>query len=273
MERNKTGVIVLFILAGFFIIAIAMIFNTSVRRESALKHQSSINEKIDFLNLIDLTVYWVGGFPSELENLRPSTKVVMPEEISQDNMPIRSSTFHISIKEDSGRTKEIVPRKYTEYNLIIITTGSGFTDEGKAVLRNCIVDNDIPVLCIGKEACEFMGTLLIHGSGYKADHSIFYRRSEGYKEPFLDVKAVAAGGADMADALCTSLSEYFDKAAADKMTKASEIIASAQTSAGETEETETSETAPGNDDAPSDTADTTDTTDTTDAIYAPTSPA
>ena len=231
-----------------------MVFNTSVRRESALKHQSSINEKIDFLNLIDLTVYWVGGFPAEIENLRQSTKVIMPEEISEDNMPIRSSTFRITIKEDSGRTKEIVPRQYSEYNLIVINTGSGFTDEGKAVLRNCIVDNDIPVLCIGKEACEFLGTLLIHGSGYKADHTIFYRRSEGYKEPFLDAKAVAAGGADMADDLCSRLCEYFDKSSADKMAKASEIIASAQSSASEAEETATSSSDPGNEEVPTDTA-------------------
>lgn len=258
MGRNKTGIIVLVLLAGFFLIGIAMVFNTSVRRESALKHQSSINEKIEFLNSIDLTVYWVGGFPSEIENLRQSAKIIMPEAVSQDNMPIRSSTFRITIKEDNGGTKEIVPREYSEYNLLVINTGSGFTDEGKEVIRNCIVDNDVPVLCIGKEACEFIGTLLIHGSGYKAEHSIFYRRSEGYKEPFLDTKAVAAGGADLADALCSSICEYFDKASADKMAKASEIIASAQSSAIEAAETEP-ETEPepsdsGSEETPADTA-------------------
>ena len=57
MERNKTGIIVLVFLAGFFIIAVAMIFNTSVRRENALKRQNTVNEKIEFLNSIDLTVY------------------------------------------------------------------------------------------------------------------------------------------------------------------------------------------------------------------------
>ena len=70
MSRNKTSFVVLVILAGIFVIAIAMVFNTSVRRENALKRQASVNEKIEFLNSIDLTVYWIGGFPSELEKLR-----------------------------------------------------------------------------------------------------------------------------------------------------------------------------------------------------------
>ena len=233
MDRNKTGIIVLFLLAGFFIIAIAMVFNTSVRRDTALKRQASVNEKIEFLNSIDLTVYWVGGFPSELERLRAKTNVIMPEEISKENMPIRSSTFRIKITDDKGDTKEIVPRKYSEYMMIVLTTGEGFSDEAKEVLRDCIVYNGVPVLCIGSDACQLVGTLLIHGSGYSKDFSLYYKLNEGYKEPYLDTKAVAAGGVDFADAFCTKLSEYCNYSASKKQAEASEIISSANISASE----------------------------------------
>lgn len=231
MERNKTGIVVLVLLAGFFIIAVAMVFNTSVRRESALKHQSSINEKIDFLNSIDLNVYWIGGFPAELEKLRESTNVIMPEAITKENMPIKASTFHITYTDGEGKEKEILPRKYSEYMMIVITTGEGFSDEAKEILRDCIVSNGVPVLCIGGDACEMVGTLLIHGSGYDKDHNFFYKLNDGYQDPYLDVKAVSAGGAEFADAFCTKLSEYCNMSATKKIAEASERIAAAQTAA------------------------------------------
>ena len=246
MERNKTGVVVLVLLAGFFIIAVAMVFNTSVRRESALKHQASINEKIDFLNSIDLNVYWIGGFPAELEKLRESTKVIMPEEISKENMPIKSSTFRITYTDGDGKQKEILPRKYSEYMMIVITTGEGFSDEAKEVLRDCIVSNGVPVLCIGGDACEMVGTLLIHGSGYDKNHNFYYKLNDGYKDPYLDVKAVTAGGIELADDFCSKLSEYCNASASKKMAEASEIVASARISASAANSTtaapETSET-------------------------------
>lgn len=233
VERNKTGVIVLVLLAGFFIIAVAMIFNTSVRRENALKRQNSVNEKIEFLNSIDLTVYWIGGFPSELEKLRQKTNVIMPEKVSRENMPVKSSTFRISITDAQGDTKEIVPRKYSEYMMLVITTGEGFSDEAKEVIRDCIVYNGVPVLCIGSDACQFVGTLLIHGSGFAKDHTLFYKLNEGYQEPYLDPKAVAAGGVDFAEVFCTKLSEYCNYSATKKQAEASQIISSANSSASE----------------------------------------
>ena len=243
MERNKTGIIVLVFLAGFFIIAVAMIFNASVRRENALKRQNTVNEKIEFLNSIDLTVYWIGGFPSELEKLRANTKVIMPEEVNRDTMPIKSSTFRITISEKKGaETKEIVPRKYSEYMMIVLTTGEGFSDEAKEVLRDCIVYNGVPVLCIGSDACQLLGTLLIHGSGFDKDHTLFYKLNAGYQEPYLDKKAVAAGGVELADAFCTKLCEYCNGSATQKQAQASEIIASASSSAAEAPETTVTDT-------------------------------
>ena len=237
MARSKTGILVLVFLAGFFIIAVSMVFNTSVRRENALKRQNSVNEKIEFLNSIDLTVYWIGGFPSELEKLRANTKVIMPEEVNKETMPIRSSTFRIKITEKKGaETKEIVPRKYSEYMLIVLTTGEGFSDEAKEALRDSIVYNGVPVLCIGSDACRLVGTILIHGSGFDKDHSMFYKLNDGYKEPYLDKKAVAAGGVELAEDFCTKLCEYCNVSADQKQAKASEIIASASSSAEQTPE-------------------------------------
>ena len=231
MERNKTSVIVLLILAGFFFIAIAMVFNTSARRNIVLKKNEEIIKKTEYLNMLDLTIYWIGDFPPELESLKKRTNIIRPEEITKDNMPIRSSTFRISVTDEQGNHNDIVPRKYTEYMLIVITTGDGYSDEAKEVLRNCIADNGVPVIAIGDKACNLLGTVLIHGAGYAPEHSIFYKVKEGYHEPYLDPDAVKAGGVVLADDLCGKLCVYFNDRASQKWAEASERISSAASSA------------------------------------------
>lgn len=247
MGHNKTGVVVLFLLAGFFIIAMAMVFNTSARRSAAMQKQDEIDKKISELSSRDLTVYWIGDVPKEFEKLKPKMQIVKPAEINKDNMPIQSSTFHITIKDGQGNEQNIVPRDYSDYMIIVITTGDGFSDEGKDVLRNCIAENGVPVIAVGDKACNMLGGILVHGAGYSPDHSVFYKLKEGYDEPFLDPKAVAAGGADFADELCGKLCAYLNNEVSRRYVEASSRVsaafssvdeqATATTSEGETEET------------------------------------
>lgn len=247
MDRNKTSVIVLFLLAGFFFIAIAMVFNTSVRRNAALAKKGAVEEKIASLNPLDLTIYWIGNVPEELESLKPKMKILKPEEVNGENMPIKFTTFRITYKETKKSPEKVIePRDYSEYMLIVINTSEGFTDESKEVLRNCIVDNGVPVLCIGGKACDMVGTILIHGAGYSSDYSMLYKLKEGYDEPFLNAKAVAAGGIDLAEELAEKLSTYFNDAVAKKITEASERVSSAFSSVDEaaTAGTTASESAP-----------------------------
>lgn len=241
MDRNKTSVIVLFILAGFFFIAIAMVFNATARRNSVLVKKNAVEEKIASLNAIDLTIYWIGDVPDELEMLKESMTVLRPEEISKENMPVKASTFRITVKDESGSEQVIEPRNYSEYMLIVINNADGFSDTAKEVLRDCIVDNSVPVLCLGGKTCNMVGTLLLHGAGYSADYSMFYRRNEGYVEPFLDTEKVSTGGFDLADELCGKLCTYFNTAVAKKQAEASERISAAYSSVQEAATATTSE--------------------------------
>ena len=240
MERNKASVIVIFLLAGFFLIGLAMVFNTSARRSMILNKQSEIDKKIEALNKLDLTIYWIGDVPEELEKLKEKMVIIKPEEISQENMPIKFTTFHITITDpddDTGRPTlpptEIAPRNYSEYMMIVINTADGFDDDSKEVLRNCIVDNGVPVLCLGGKACDMVGTMLIHGAGYASDHSMLYKLNEGYDEPFLDPKAVSSGGMDLSEELASKINAYFYAAAQKKYEEASERWSSAISSSNE----------------------------------------
>lgn len=240
MERNKASVIVIFLLAGFFFIGIAMVFNTSARRSAVLSRQEEVDKKIEFLNSIDLTIYWIGEVPAELEKLKDSMVIIKPEDISKENMPVKSTTFHITITDpddESGRPTlpptEILPRDYSEYMLIVVNTADGFSEISDDILHNCIVDNGVPVLSIGGSASDHIGTILIHGAGYSSDYSMFYKLREGYNEPFLDKKSVSSGGLEFAEELTAKLSNYFKDAAQKKYIQASEIRSSASSSADE----------------------------------------
>ena len=251
MERNKISVIVIFLLAGIFIVSLAILFNTTARRNLTLNRQSEIDKKIEMLKSMDLTIYWIGDVPAELEKLKDRMVIIKPEEISKENMPIKFTTFHITITDptDPDNTDkptlpptDIYPRNYSEYMLIVINTGNGFNDISDEVLHNCIVENGVPVLCIGGPACDHIGTLLIHGAGYASDYSMLYKLKEGYDEPFLDSKAVASGGMDFSEELVTKLSAYFSAAAKKKSQEASERWSSAISSADEAATATTKET-------------------------------
>ena len=45
MDRNKTSLVVIVLLAGFFFIAVAMVFNTSARRNAALNKKTAVEER------------------------------------------------------------------------------------------------------------------------------------------------------------------------------------------------------------------------------------
>ncbi|MBP5774609.1 MAG: hypothetical protein J6W36_02830 [Clostridiales bacterium] len=238
MERNKASVIVIFLLGGFFVLGLAMVLNTTARRNAILNRQGEVDKKIEYLNSIDLTIYWIGEVPEELEKLKDSMVIIKPEEISKENMPIKFTSFHITITDpddESGRPTlpptEIMPRDYSEYMLIVINTSDGFNEISDGILHNCIVENGVPVLTVGGPASDHVGTILIHGAGYASDYSMFYKLREGYNEPFLDKKAVSSGGLEFAEELTTKLSDYFKGAAQKKYIEASELWSSAISSA------------------------------------------
>ena len=219
-----------------------MVFNTSVRRNAALAKQDEVNKKIASLNAIDLTIYWIGDVPKELETLKESMTVLRPEEVSKETMPVRASTFRITVKDESGAEQVIEPRHYSEYMLIVINNVDGLNDTAKEALRDSVVDNGVPVLCLGGKTCNMVGTLLIHGAGYSDDYSMFYRKNEGYMEPYIEAKTVSEGGLGFADALCGKLCTYFNTAVAKKQAEVSELISSANSSAAEAATATTAET-------------------------------
>ena len=69
MSRGKTGLIVLTILAAMFFLFIAILFGSSSKRQGVIDRKAALDEKLSAYAQMDITIYWIGEFPSELEVL------------------------------------------------------------------------------------------------------------------------------------------------------------------------------------------------------------
>ena len=149
MSRGKTGLIVLTILAAMFFLFIAILFGSSSKRQGVIDRKAALDEKLSAYAQMDITIYWIGEFPSELEVLVPVTQVITPESVSSDNLPIKTSSIHVTERDEFGNVvKEEIPREYSQYMLIVISGNPVLSDSAKEALSNAVAKNGVPVFAI-----------------------------------------------------------------------------------------------------------------------------
>ena len=195
MSRGKTGLIVLTILAAMFFLFIAILFGSSSKRQGVIDRKAALDEKLSAYAQMDITIYWIGEFPV--------TQVIAPESVSSDNLPIKTSSIHVTERDEFGNVvKEEIPREYSQYMLIVISGNPVLSDSAKEALSNAVAKNGVPVFAIGNEASEIIGNILMyyrHKSG--PGSSLFYSLSSRYKENPIPEDIIQAGGMDLAEAM------------------------------------------------------------------------
>ena len=215
MSRGKTGLIVLTVFAMMFILFIAILFGSSTKRQQAIDRKAALDANIDTIIAADTTIYWIGDPPlEELEHLMPVVNVITPESASEDNLPVKSPLFHTQVHDSFGRlVSEQIPVEYTD-NLVIVISGTpNLTQAGSEALLNSIAQNGVPVIAIGDDASEALGSILSYRRIKMGDgSSLYYCLGAGYTENPLSEEAVKAGGMDLAEAvtgqITLALSDY-----------------------------------------------------------------
>ena len=203
MHRGKTGLIVLTILVAMFFLFIAILFGSSTKRQDNIDRRDEINARLDVIAQTDLTIYWIGDVPAELEHLMPVITVVPPEQASEETLPIKVFQYHVTEYDTDGNyVSEEHPREYPEHMLIVITGNPALSDSGKAALLDSISKNGVPVIALGDGAADFLAKLLMRvryteGPG----SSLYYCLGKGYKENLIPEDKVIAGGWDLAGAI------------------------------------------------------------------------
>ena len=203
MNRSKTGLIVLTILAAMFFLFIAILFGSSSKRKDVIDRKAALDARLSAFAQMDITIYWIGEFPSELEVLAPVTQVIPPESASSENLPVKSTTFHTTERDEFGNiVKEDIPREYSRYMLIVISGNPVLSDSAKEALNNAVALNGVPVYAIGDEASDLVGSVLLYNRRKSGPgSSLFYSLSSRYKENPIPEDKVLAGGMDLAESL------------------------------------------------------------------------
>ena len=203
MSKGKAGLIVLVFLAVGFFFFIAMLFGSSTQRQAVIDRKVNLEEKLDAIAQTDITIYWIGEVPAELEHLMPVISVVDPASVSDETLPVKGLAFHYAEYTPEGvLISEELPKDYSDHMLIVICGNPEITDKGREVLLDSVSQNGVPVLAIGDEASELLGQTLYYNRFHKGPNtSLYYCLGSGYTENPIPEEAVKAGGMDLAEVI------------------------------------------------------------------------
>lgn len=214
MSKGKTGLIVLTIFVAMFFLFVAILFGASSKRQGVIDRKAELDQKIDVIMENEITIYWIGEPPEELERLMPVIQVLSAENASRNNLPVKGPSFHTSEYNTSGqKISEDIPIDYPDKMVIVISGSPVFTEDGKAALLDAVAQNGVPVFAVGNDAAEALAEILTR-TRYHRDEgsSLYYCLGHGYKENIVPEASVKAGGMDLAevipDAITLAIGDY-----------------------------------------------------------------
>jgi len=203
MSRGKTGLVVFTLLAVMFFLFIAILFGSSTKRQKNIDKKTAAESQLDVIAQMDLTIYWIGEVPKELEHLMPVINVIPPETASEETLPIKVFQYHVTEYDPYGNfVSESHPREYSEHMLIVLYGDFVLSDSGREALLDSISKNGVPVIAIGNEAATYLAKLLNRVRYHEGPgSSLYYCLGKGYKENLIPEEKVVAGGFDLAEGI------------------------------------------------------------------------
>lgn len=146
----------------FFIIFVVLLSLGLIFLSNAIKNtfkislrqmgQAAMNSASEKLEDFEFGIYWIGDCPEPVKNNVPEITFVPTDAINGDNMPIVWSDVEYTIyAEDGSIVEHVVPRDYPHNMLIVVNNVTDLSEDSLEVIRQCAVDNKVPVLLIGRD--------------------------------------------------------------------------------------------------------------------------
>ena len=203
MSKGKTGLVILTLMAVMFFLFVAVLFGSSTKRQAAVDRKAELDTKIDMITGEDVSIYWIGEIPRELERLSPVVNVISPDRISRDTVPVKSPSFDFVEYNELGQIiSKDTPVEQPGHMVIVMTGSPVISQEGAEALRDAITQNGVPAIAIGNDAAELLGKILCYRRLKTGDgSSLYYCLGKGYKENPLSADTVKNGGMEYAEAL------------------------------------------------------------------------
>ena len=77
------------------------------------------------------------------------------------------------------------------------------------ILKNCISENEVPILAIGSGSVSLVRDMLMYSKDLYGSTSFYYRLGEGYVNDPLDADKVLAGGMDLGEGYVSYINDLF----------------------------------------------------------------
>ena len=200
--KGKNAVVIVIVLAVF---AIAMFFMMNMLKGLGSKRASEkSSEEINALAASfadkDMMIYMIGDCPEDLRLLGDKLTVMSPEDMNENNMPVKwSGTHFIEYDQWGSKVDEVTHRDYPENMLIILNISRPLTDGEADIISRCAVDNKIPLIIIGKDTIEdFRARVMLVKKNYGSFDSMEFIAGVGGEDMPLSASSVENGGRDLA---------------------------------------------------------------------------
>ena len=163
----------------------------------------------------DVALYVVGEVPQGLSGLGEKLHEVPVDQVSTLTMPVWVSDIHSTMTDRSGAVlRENIPRDYASHMLVMVNVpeSTPLTPEALEVIRNCAVDNEVPVLLVGEYSINTFREYLLAPSKVCGDNDtmLFVSPSSWTLNPF-----DSDGGTDGVRFTAAFIDYWFTRIAAD----------------------------------------------------------
>lgn len=178
MKDRYIAVVLILLLLLLSVVGIALLSKKTADSRRAAAEEQKKQELYDRFLEKDVTLYWIGDLPKELEAI--SSKIIVAEEITTDTMPMKSPDFHmVEYDKDGNKVFEKIPVEYTDH-LYIVISHTVLTAERYDIIRECIKDNGVRVIVLGSDAIyPFREHLILPYMSYEEEDSLAYSLKDG----------------------------------------------------------------------------------------------
>jgi len=208
--RNLATVAVILLLVA--VVVFFLMFEVDrISEDSKLKAQEAHTQELaDNLNTLDYEIYWIGQVPEYLDAISSDITVLTVGQAGFETLPVaEGNTAYTVYDKDGNEVGGAEKRDYAQNMMIVINTDDEISDALWDVIRNCAVQNYVPVLLIGGDNIDaFREYMILVKKTYGECDSMLFEYTRDTVENPIDPEAVSGGGRAYADAL---LEFFFDR--------------------------------------------------------------
>ena len=201
--RNYSVIVIILLLVAAIVGFLAFKVN---RMSDGLRSFYEEKETLDLaeeLNSYDYHIYLIGELPEYMEPISSHVTVLAPALANSNNLPVNEGNSTMTVYNPDGDVvSHREQRDYAANMFIMINTTEEISDSSWEIIRNCTVENQVPVLLIGDSSINaFREYMILVRKDYDASSSMLFTFTREPLDNPIDPSVVAQGGRDYANAL------------------------------------------------------------------------